>query len=491
MRAMLARAPVLGWPFREATVRKGWDGPGGGREVLLMAYPLILGHMSFTIQTFVDRLFLTWYSAEAVAGAVTSLFTVWSLIALFTGTGEYLTTFVAQYLGAGRPERIGPAVWQGVYFALAAGLLVAVLVPLAEPIFAFAGHDPRVRAYEVEYAQILMAGAFPIVLMATLSTFFAGRGNTVVILCVNVLATAVNVVLDYLWIFGKAGFPRWGVAGAAWATVVSQVAGAAVYALLIARPAFRQAYRTLSGWRFEAPLFGRLLRFGMPTGLQYSLEVGAFALFMMIVGRIGTEPLAASGIAFNLNMIVFMPMVGLAVAVSSLVGRYLGSGKPDLAERSVYSAFGMSLLYMTVCGALYVFGAGPLLAPYAAGADPAAFAGVAEIARVLLRFVAVYSIFDMMNLIFAAGLKGAGDTVYPLGLTVALSWSAMLLPGYVACVVLGGGIYVAWSAASAYVILLGLLMVRRFRAGGWKSLRVIAERAPGLARSLTPGAPRP
>ena len=78
-----------------------------------MAYPLILGHMSFTIQTFVDRIFLTWYSAEAVAGAVTGLFAVWSLIALFTGTGEYLTAFVAQYLGAGRPERIGPAVWQG------------------------------------------------------------------------------------------------------------------------------------------------------------------------------------------------------------------------------------------------------------------------------------------------------------------------------------------------------------------------------------------
>ncbi len=270
------------------------------------------------------------------------------------------------------------------------------------------------------------------------------------------------------------------MAGAAWATVVSQVAGAAVYAWLIARPRFREAYRTLSGWRFEAPLFGRLLRFGMPTGLQYSIEVGAFALFMMIVGRIGTEPLAASGIAFNLNMIVFMPMVGLAVAVSSLVGRYLGSGKPELAERTVYSAFGMSLLYMLACGALYVFGSGPLLAPYAAGADPAAFAGVSAIASVLLRFVAVYSIFDMMNLIFAAGLKGAGDTVYPLGLTVVLSWSAMLLPGYVACVLLGGGVYVAWSAASAYVILLGLLMVGRFRSGRWKSLRVIEERAPGL-----------
>ena len=82
--------------------RVAWGGEGGGREVAILAYPLILGHLSFTIQTFVDRLFLTWYSPEAVAGAVTGLFAVWAIIALFTGTGEYLTTFVAQYLGAGR-----------------------------------------------------------------------------------------------------------------------------------------------------------------------------------------------------------------------------------------------------------------------------------------------------------------------------------------------------------------------------------------------------
>src|SRR4030081_961392 len=96
-------------------VRGLWDGPGGGREVLTLAYPLILAHMSFTVQTFVDRLFLTWYSAEALAGAVTGLFTTLAVMSLFAGTGEYLTTFIAQYLGAGRPERVGPAIWQGIY----------------------------------------------------------------------------------------------------------------------------------------------------------------------------------------------------------------------------------------------------------------------------------------------------------------------------------------------------------------------------------------
>ena len=134
-------ATVVSW---RQSVARFWTGPGGGREVALVAYPLILGHLSFTIQTFVDRLFLTWYSAEAVAGAVTGLFAVWSLIALFTGTGEFLTTFVAQYLGAGRRERIGAAIWQGIYFSIGAGVLIALLSPLAGPVFDLAA--PRAAA---------------------------------------------------------------------------------------------------------------------------------------------------------------------------------------------------------------------------------------------------------------------------------------------------------------------------------------------------------
>jgi MATE family multidrug resistance protein len=474
----------VGW--RESA-RRFWAGPAGGREVALVAYPLILGHLSFTIQTFINRLFLTWYSPEAVAGAVTGLFAVWSLVALFTGTGEFLTTFVAQYIGAGRHERIGPAVWQGIYFSLGAGALIALLSPLAGPAFDLARHTPLLRRYEVDYARTLMLGSFPVILMATLSTFFAGRGETRVILHVNVLATLVNVALDYVLIFGKAGFPELGVTGAALGTVLSQVAGSAVYlALILGRP-HRDRYGTLAGFRLEPWLVLRLVRFGMPTGLQYALEVSAFAVFMVIVGRIGTRELAASGIAFNLNMIVFFPMVGLAIGVASLVGRYLGANQPELAERVVGSALALSLVYMSLCGALYVFGAPLLLAPYAAGADPATFPAIAAIATVLLRFVAFYSIFDMLNLIHAAGLRGAGDTVYAMLLTFVLGWIVMLGPAWYGCLQLGWGVYFAWSMATLYVLLLGLLMRRRFRAGHWKSLRVI-EAAP-LGRETEPVRP--
>ena len=430
-----------------------------------------------------DRLFLTWYSAEAVAGAVTGLFATWTFIGLFIGTGEYLTTFVAQYVGAGRPERIGPVMWQGFYFALGAGILLAALSPLAGPFFALGGHTAELQAYETSYARILMLGGFPVVLMATLSTFFAGRSETRVVLLVNIVATAVNVVLDALWIFGRGGFPRAGVAGAAWATVVSQLCGAVLFVVLILLPRFRETYRTLSGWRLDPELLRRLLRFGLPTGLQYSLEILAFALFMMIVGRLGIAPLAATGISFNLNMLVFMPMLGLGIGVSALVGRHLGGERPELAERATWSAFWMSLVYMGLCGLLYVLAPGLLLRPYGAAADPRTFAEVRETAVVLLRFVAVYSIFDMMNVIFAAGLRGRGDTRYPLGATVVLSWLTMLLPAYVLCVRMGFGVYVAWSTASAYVVCLGLLMLRRFRQGRWKALRVIEPHGPALQQA--------
>jgi MATE family multidrug resistance protein len=471
------------------SLKRFWNGEGGGREVLLVAYPLILAQMSFTVQVFIDRLFLTWYSPEAVAGAVTGLFAVWAFVGLCIGTGEYLTTFVAQYLGAGRPERIGPAMWQGIYFAVAAGAVLASLAPLAGPVFDLAGHEPAVRVHEVTYARLLLLGSTSVILMATLSTFFAGRGNTRVVLVVNIIATTVNAFLDYAWIFGNFGFPAAGVAGAAAATVASQAVGSAIFLAMMLRPEHRRAYRTLAGWRLEFPLFARFLRFGLPTGLQYSVEIGAFALFMVLIGRIGTVELAASGIAFNLNMIVFMPMLGLGVGVAAVVGRHLGANRPEAAERTTWSAFWMSLGYMSLCGLLYVGAPGLLLAPYAAGADPKTFPVVAEVATVLLRFIALYSIFDMMNVVFAAGLKGAGDTVYPLVLTLCLAWGAMLVPAYLACEILGAGAYVAWSTATAYVVLLGLLFLRRFRSGRWKTMRVIECAPEGGLVEVRPTAP--
>lgn len=432
--------------------------------------------MSVTIQHFVDRIFLTWWSAEAVAGVTSAGFAIWVLTGLFNGTAEYATPFVSQYVGAKREERIGAVVYQACYFAVLAGLAGWALSYFVTPFFDAVGHAPSMRVHQIDYARIMLRGTFPVVLMVAFSTYFAGRGKTRVVLGVTVVATAVNVVLDWALIFGKFGFEAMGTVGAAYATIISQVIGALVYLALILRSPERMAHGFLN-FRFEPKVFGRLLKLGVPSGLQPSLEILAFTLFMFVIGSVGVAPLAATSIAFNLNSLVFLPAVGLSYGVSTLVARYLGMQRPALADRAIKSGLVISQAYMLVCGSVYLLFPHILLAPYAVGADPATFPEVSAIATVLLRFVAFYSIFDMVNLVCAGGLKGAGDTRFPMLATVLISWFAMLLPTWWFCVRGGHGVYVAWIFATLYVVILGIVLFVRYRKGAWKSLRVIESDA--------------
>jgi MATE family multidrug resistance protein len=447
-----------------------WRGDAGGKEVLDLGFPLILSMMSVTIQHFVNRIFLTWWSAEAVAGVTTGGFAMWVVTGLFNGTAEYATPFVSQYVGAKREDRIGAVVYQAAYFAGLAGLLGFGLSYFVTPLFDLVGHAPSIRAHEIAYSRIMLRGTFPVVLMVALSTYFAGRGRTKVVLAVTLLATALNVLFDWVLIFGKAGFPALGTVGAADATVASQALGALIYFVLIVRAPQRVAHG-FRDFAFRPGIFLRLLKLGVPSGLQPSLEILAFALFMFVIGNIGVAPLAATAIAFNLNTIVFLPAVGLGYGVSTLVARYLGMGRPALADRAIKSGLVISQIYMVGCSAGYLLAPGFLLAPYAAGADPARFAEIGSIATVLLRFVAFYS----------GGLKGAGDTRFPMTATVVISWAAMLLPTWWFCVRGGAGVYVAWAFATLYVVLLGVVMFVRYRKGEWQELRVIeSELLPPL-----------
>lgn len=453
-------------------LRRLWAGDGGGRAVLRLALPLVLSMMSVTMQHFVDRMFLTWLSPEALAGATAGGFAIYILTGLFGGTAEYCTAFVSQYIGARHPDRVGRIVWQGVYFATFAGLIGVTLSLGAAPFFDWVGHDPALRVHEVAYARIMLVGMFPMVLMIVLSTYFAGRGRTIEVLAVNVVVTLLNMLFDWLLIFGNRGFPPLGTAGAAYATVGTQAVGVLLYVALIARGRERAAHG-LGDASFRPELFGRLMKLGVPSGLQPSLEILAFTIFIFVLGNIGTVPLAATSLAFNLNAVVFLPAIGLGYGVSTLVARHLGEGRPEVADRAIRSGLLIAETYMVVCSLFYLAIPRLLLAPYGVGADPATFARVEEIAVVLLRFVAFYSIFDMVNVICASGLKGAGDTRFPMTATVVVSWAFMLLPTWWFCVRGGHGVYVAWSFATLYLIILGTVMFLRYRRGAWKRLRVI------------------
>ncbi len=455
--------------------RERWSREGGYKEVLNIALPMILSTGAWSFQQFVERMFLTWYSPESVAAAMPAGLVSFVFISLFLGTVTYANTFVAQYIGAGRPDRVGAAVWQAIHLSLVAGVLMVAFIPLAETIFDWAGHDPAVRTLEVAYFRILCFGAGPTLVGAATATLFTGLGRTRVVMWVNLsCAAGFNTLLSYAWIFGKWGLPAWGIRGAGWASVVTSLISAVVFLVLMFRASYRETYNTLRTWRPDGELLRRLIRFGLPSGVQFMLDIAAFSTFLLLVGRLGTTALAATNIAFNINSLAFMPMIGLGITVSTLVGQRLGQNRPDLAERSAFSASHVSLAYMGFLALGYALLPDLFLAPFARGADPGAFAQVRSTAAVLLKFVAVYCLFDSLYFAFSSALKGAGDTRFVLVVSMTLSWGIMAIPSYLAWR-LGWGLYAIWSCATVYIATLGVTFFLRFRGGVWKSMRVIED----------------
>ena len=454
-------------------LKNRWNSEAGYREVLVVAIPLILSTASWSVQHFVDRMFLAWYSPETIAAAMPAGMVNFSMVSIFMGTAGYVSTFVAQYYGARRYHRIGPALWQGVYLSLIGGLLILIAIPFAAPIFRLVGHSPEIQQHEVEYFRILCWGSFFPIASFALSGFFSGRGKTWPVMWVNTLTTAVNLVLDYALIFGHWGFPEMGIKGAGIATVAAGMFSFLLFLAILAGGNTNRVYHSIKGWRFDRELFNRLLRYGFPSGVQFFLEMTGFTGFILVVGRLGTESLAASNIAFNINTLAFMPMIGFGIAISVLVGQYLGADKPELARTAAYSGFHLTLAYMIAIASAYVLIPDIFVAPFAHNADPQTFSTIYGYAVVLLRFVAVYSLFDAMNIIFCSAIKGAGDTRYVMFVSVLLSVFVLILPVYLVVEVFDFGLMFAWVLATAYVILLGVVFYIRFLGGKWKDMRVI------------------
>ena len=450
--------------------------PGGSRELLTLALPLIVSQSFMTVQVFTDTILLSWHDSREMAASFPAVMWYWLAFALPQVTAGYASTFVAQYTGAGRPERVGPAVWQGIHFAVAAGLAFLLMVPAAPYLMALGGHTPALQGLESTYLRCLCFAALPMLVMTAVNGFFSGRGRTWTVLAIEVAGTAVNIALALVLIFGRLGFPEMGIAGAGWATVAGSWTSALVAVGLLLRREFREQFHTLRGWRPERELFGRLMKYGGPAGAQAFLDVLVFHVFVQMVGRLGEAAVGATTMTMRLNMVAFMPMMGLGQAVAILVGQRLGADRPDLAERSAYTGLKWGFGFMCVVAAVYLLIPGVLVRIFEGGRDPAQFAAVAAVVPTMLACAAVYSVADSVNVSFSFALRGAGDTRFVSLLTFALAWPIMVVP--TALVVWSGGsIYLAWGFATAYIVAMALCFTLRFRTGKWKSMRVI-EAAP-------------
>ena len=450
--------------------------PGGVRELIALSLPLILGASFWTVQITIDRVFLAAAGADATAATTPAVMFFWTFMALLNNTVLYATVFVAQYTGAGRPGRVGPVIWQALYFAAAAGVLFPLLRPLADATFGQFDHPPAVRELESAYFAALSWAALPILLLSATQGFFAGRQDSWTVLKINAVGAGANALLAVPLIWGHSDDPLRAITGAGTAAALGTTA-AAVYGLwLLFGPRYRAEFGTLSGWRFDPALFARLLRFGLPNGVQWCVEGLAWLTFILVVGQIGRDELAATNLTMSLNLLTFLPVAGLGQGVEVLVGRRQGEGRPDVSARTARAGLILATGYMLFVAALYCLIPGVLVYPFAAELPPAEWAAVGPLVPVLLRYVAAYSVADGVNIVLSYALRGAGDTRFVTLVAVGLSWPLMVVPTWLVYRN-GWGVEAAWAFATLYIAVMAGVFVARFRGGKWRTMTVIEPAA--------------
>jgi MATE family multidrug resistance protein len=273
-----------------------------------------------------------------------------------------------------------------------------------------------------------------------------------------------------------------GIAGAAIATLTAQVVMALLFALLVFGPRDHRQFGLFRAWRFDPALFKRLMSFGLPGGVQFFVDIFAFTFFVFMVGRLGSVELAATNIVMAINTLAFLPMVGLSIAVSTMVGQALGAGRPALAVFATGSTLRITMVYMSLMVLVFLLAPEPLLSLFIdPQAQPNTHEAIMQTGKVLLVFVAFYTMFDAVAIVLSGALRGAGDIKFITATMAIASFCVMLMPVWIMVEYTNAGLYPVWTCAAAYIFVLNIVFWLRYRGGKWQSMRVIEQGAgPGM-----------
>jgi multidrug resistance protein, MATE family len=445
------------------------------KTILKVATPLIIQMSSVMVMQIIDAFFLSRYSPEAVAAVITAGLASWLITCVFSGTAGFTSTLVAQYIGAGQETRAPAIIRQGVYFSIASSAVVAAVTIFSNHFFKWAGHAEIVRQYEIVFFNISCWSAFFNIAGAAIVGYFAGQGKTTIIMIEQFFGLSITALLDYVLIFGNLGFPRLGVIGAAIATVSGQAAGFIFIVFAYIFSVRRSHITPFQSFGIDRQIIGKILRFGFPGGIRSFIDMLAWTVFPFFVGRIGTLELAASNIAFRINVIAIFPVIGLSIAVSILTGQAQGAKSPGQSLIIWRKGMVLSLSFTALLGLTY------LLIPYLFYSlfySPQAmsaeyFKSLSNLGAMMLKLMALYCLFDSVSIVTLGLLQGAGDTRWTMSaafVLYAVFFGALFWIDHV-----HGSVKSLWIAATVFTISQSFLWISRFIAGKWKTIEIVDD----------------
>lgn len=473
--------------FRER-MREEWSCFGGFRDILLVAYPLLLQSAGSVVMQFCDRKFLSNSSTEEMAAALPAGHLVISLAVFFVATVGFSNPLTAQFFGAGRKEKCADVLWTAVAGALLCCVVMAAFMPFAGSFLLGLSLDGETFRHARQYFLMLIPGQLALCLGVPFFAFYSGRGKTLPVSLINVGAAFLNILLDWLLIFGHWGFPRMGILGAGLATSLSQTAGLAAAVLLALFGEDQKEFPTRMRLKFDADVFRKIFFVGGPSGFQRLSNSLRFTAIILLVGSLGEVALAATSIALSIGAISFLPVVSLAGSNMILSGQALGRREQGAAVRITKRAWLSGLLYTTLALIAYLLFSQEVIALFAPDAPrgETSFSIVSQEAWRILAIMGVWMIADSGRYIFGSLLRAAGDTAALFAINLFSAW-CVGIPGFALLALwLKPPVHWVWSYFIAVALTEMLLVVWRFRQGKWREIALVRRKGGGRPGKKSP-----
>ena len=446
---------------------------GDVKDVLVVALPMLLSMSFDTIMTFIDRLFLSKLGPAEMNAALGAGAVQLALTMFFTGAISYTTAMVAQRLGAKKTSDCARVFMQSVYLSLISVPLLYLTIPLGHLAFGMEHLPAGQLEYQKTYFNILMFGGIINLVRNAAPCFFSGIGETKIVMKAAFVGMIVNVACNFVLIYGLGPIPALGVAGAAYGTLIGNLVSTVILFAKFFAKSCNSRFNTRASFAFSWPLTRELLQKGIPSGVEMFLNMSAFQLMILMFHALGPDAATASSVMFNWDMVAYVPLMGLEVASTSLVGRYVGARDAAAATRSTYSGLKLGWGYSLIMGIFFVFLPGVLtdiFRPDVAEASAEAIA-IFDAARpmsiFMLRIATFYIFVEVLLVVYAGALRGAGDTVWVMFTCAIMNWcvSGAL---YVAAYIFHLPAHYAWIAVVAVYSTAPVIFWWRWKSGKWR-----------------------
>jgi putative MATE family efflux protein len=440
--------------------------PDLGRVVWSLAWPVIASLFSEAAVGLVDMLMVGRLGANAVAavGVGAQILGSVSVVTMAVGTGT--VALVARHVGAGEPARARRVTGQSLLagFGLACLAILPVLA-WAEEVVRLFGVEPGVVGPATVFTRLVMLSIPGGAVLFVVGSALRAAGDTRTPLAIGLVVNVVNVVLNYVLIFGALGLPALGVRGSALASTTAFTVGAAIGVALLALGRLRVRIG-LGDLVPDRQLMLRVVRIGAPTGLeQLAMQLG-FLVYLVFASAYGTAAVAAYFIGVRILALSFLPGVGFATAAAALVGQNLGAGDPERATEAGRVAMQLAVRLMSAAGLLLVVFAGPIARLFVADA------AVVEDTRWFIYMLGLCQPLMAIDYALGGALRGAGDTRFPLATLFVGLYGCRLLFAWTATHALDLALPWLWAALLGDYGARAALKSWRYRGGAWQRVRL-------------------